>query len=148
MEFLLFFLIPPAYQTFHCQSKLKTWYVLVRSYYGPRRFNQNKITRGHHQDVVCRLDGETQRTQCTSTYLGKYKRCLFSSVQHCYMFFDNFVWKKLKTLRRCSFSKSFSLPFSFSRITWKFCIVNLYSLLFITVDLKVLSTNGKDNRKC
>ena len=34
-EFFLFFLISTVYQTLHCQSKLKTCYVLFWSYCGP-----------------------------------------------------------------------------------------------------------------
>ena len=40
MDFL-FFLISTRYQTMHCQSKLKIWYVLFRSYYGLGRFDLN-----------------------------------------------------------------------------------------------------------
>ena len=39
MDFFLFFLISTAYQTMHCQSKLKIWYVLFWSYYGPGRLD-------------------------------------------------------------------------------------------------------------
>ena len=55
MKIFLFFLILTVYQTLHCQSKLKTWYVLFWSYYGPGRLDQYRTIMGCPQDVVCRL---------------------------------------------------------------------------------------------
>ena len=55
MDFFIFFLIPTAYQTMHCQSRLKIWYVLFWSYYGPGRLELNRTIKGHPQDVVCRV---------------------------------------------------------------------------------------------
>ena len=61
--------------------------------------------------------GETQGTQCStlvSIYLDKYKRSLFSSVQHCYVFFGNFVWKKkTKNCQAPQFSKITFIVFIF-----------------------------------
>ena len=39
----------------HCQSKLKIWYLLFWSYYGPGRFDLNRTIKGRPQYVVCRL---------------------------------------------------------------------------------------------
>ena len=55
MDFFLYFLIPTAYQTMHCQSKLNIWYVLFWSYYGPGRLDLNRTIKGGPQDVVCWL---------------------------------------------------------------------------------------------
>ena len=55
MDFFLFFLIPTAYHTMHCQNKLKIGYVLFWSYYGPGRLDLNRTSEGRPQDAVCRL---------------------------------------------------------------------------------------------
>ena len=55
MDFFQFLLIPTVFQTFQCQRKIKAWYFLFWSYYGPERLDQNRIITGGSQDVVCRL---------------------------------------------------------------------------------------------
>ena len=55
MEFFLFSLISTLYQTWHSQSKLKTWYVLFWCHYGSGRLNHNRTVRGRPRGVLCRL---------------------------------------------------------------------------------------------
>ena len=61
MDFFLFFLIPTTYQTMHCQSKLKIWYVLFWSYYVTGRLDLNRTIKGCLQDAVCRLGSANTR---------------------------------------------------------------------------------------
>ena len=55
MDIILLFLIATAYQTMHCQSKLKIWFLLFWYYYGLRHFELNRTIKGRPQDVSCRL---------------------------------------------------------------------------------------------
>ena len=68
--------------------------------------------------------------------MDNYERSLFSSVQHCYMFFVDFVWKKLKPVRHLSFAKSVSLSL-FSIVSWLF----LQALLWVLIDFSVCSAS-------